>query len=260
MGEFALEAVRVSKSFGARKALDAVTVTLRPGEMTALIGPSGSGKSTLMRICAGLLEADPTSGPVRVEGALVQDAGALAADVRAGRQKVGFVFQQFNLVGRLTAITNVLVGGLARLTGARALTGVWPEAEKVRAMGALDRVGVAEFAGRRTSTLSGGQQQRVAIARALHQGASILFADEPIASLDPVSARRAMALLQELNERDGKTVLVTLHQVDYAVKYCRRIIALKEGRVAYDGPPGGLDERVLADIYGAQIEEAFWNV
>jgi phosphonate transport system ATP-binding protein len=259
MAEFALAAESVSKTFGARKALDGVSINLARGEMTALIGPSGSGKSTLMRVCAGLVEADETSGAVHVAGALVQARGKLSPEVRDGRRRIGFVFQQFNLVGRLTAFGNVLIGGLSRLTGLRALLGQWTEDEKLRAMAALDRAGVAEFAGRRASTLSGGQQQRVAIARALHQGADILFADEPIASLDPVSARRAMALLRQLNERDGLTVLVTLHQVDYAMKYCRRIIALKDGRIAYDGLPTGLDNRALADIYGAEIEEAFWN-
>jgi len=259
MAEHALAAQGVSKTFGARKALDNVSVTLIPGEMTALIGPSGSGKSTLMRVCAGLIEADAGSGPVRVQGVLVQEHGKLAEDVRTARTKIGFVFQQFNLVGRLTAIGNVLVGGLARKSGAAALLGQWTGEDKAQAMAALDRAGVPEFAGRRTSTLSGGQQQRVAIARALHQGAEILFADEPIASLDPVSARRAMALLQELNAQDGKTVLVTLHQVDYALKYCRRIIALKEGRIAYDGPAEGLTKHILAEVYGAEIEEAFWN-
>lgn len=259
MAEPALEAKSVSKTFGARTALDGVSLTLQPGEMTALIGPSGSGKSTLMRVCAGLLEADETTGPVKLQGLLVQERGKMSDDVREARTRVGMIFQQFNLVGRLTAIGNVLVGGLSRLTGWRASVGAWPTDEKFRAMAALDRAGVAEFAGRRTSTLSGGQQQRVAIARALHQGAGILFADEPIASLDPVSARRAMELLQQLNEADGKTVLVTLHQVDYALKYCRRIVALKEGRIAYDGPSAGLDRQALSDIYGAEIEEAFWH-
>ncbi len=259
MVESALSAERVSKTFGERKALDGVSLTLARGEMTALIGPSGSGKSTLLRICAGLLDADEGSGAVRLDSLLVQERGKLAPDVRAARTKVGVVFQQFNLVGRLTALSNVLIGGVARLEGVRKWLGVWPMAEKLKAMAALDRVGVAEFAGRRASTLSGGQQQRVAIARALHQGADILFADEPIASLDPVSARRAMELLQALNEKDGKTVLVTLHQVDYALRYCRRIVALKEGKIAYDGPAAGLDRARLADIYGAEIEEAFWH-
>jgi len=259
MGELALIAERLSKTFGARKALDGVSLTLTRGEMTALIGPSGSGKSTFMRVCAGLIEADASSGPVRAGDVLVQDGGKLAPGVREGRRRIGFIFQQFNLVGRLSAFGNVLIGGLSRLTGAAAVLGGWDAAERSNALAALDRAGIAEFAGRRASTLSGGQQQRVAIARALHQGAEILFADEPIASLDPVAARRVMTLLSELNQRDGLTLLVTLHQVDYAMKYCRRIVALKDGRVAYDGPPAGLDAKVLAEVYGAEIEEAFWN-
>ena len=237
-------------------ALDRMDLDVARGAFFGVVGRSGSGKSTFLNLLGGL--DTPTAGTIEVDGLKVTGASqdALAA---YRRDKVGFIFQQFNLVGRLTAIGNVLVGGLARLSGAAAMIGQWAPDDKQRAMAALDRAGVAEFAGRRTSTLSGGQQQRVAIARALHQGADLLFADEPIASLDPVSARRAMALLQELNERDGKTILVTLHQVDYALKYCRRIIALKEGKIAYDGPSDGLDKRRLAEIYGAEIEEAFWH-
>jgi phosphonate transport system ATP-binding protein len=253
----ALVAAGLSKAFGPKVALDAVSLSLAAGERVALIGPSGSGKSTLLRMCAGLVLAD--AGSVSLEGVIVQAEGRYGPDVRHARARIGFVFQQFNLVGRLDALTNVLIGALARLERGPAALGAWPAEEQRRAMIALDRVGVVDLARRRVSTLSGGQQQRVAIARALHQGAKVLFADEPIASLDPVSARKTMTLLAELNAREGLTLLVSLHQVDYAIRYCERIVALKEGRLVYDGPAAGLDRERLVDIYGAEIEEAFWQ-
>lgn len=126
-------------------------------------------------------------------------------------------------------------------------------------MAALHRVGVSDYAAQRANTLSGGQQQRGAIARCLVQGAEAVIADEPVASLDPVSARRVMDLLQDLNRRDGMTVLVTLHQVEYAIRYCRRVVALKAGKVVYDGPSEGLDRPMLVDIYGPEIEDVMWE-
>jgi phosphonate transport system ATP-binding protein len=148
-----------------------------------------------------------------------------------------------------------MVGALARIPGWRGLLGVWPQHDQRRAMEALTRVGVAEYAGQRANTLSGGQQQRGAIARTLVQGAESILADEPVASLDPVSARRVMAILADLNARDGLTVVVTLHQVEYATRYCRRVVALKAGRIVYDGPVEGLSRPFLVDIYGPEFED-----
>ncbi|MGE3304207.1 MAG: phosphonate ABC transporter ATP-binding protein, partial [Hyphomonadaceae bacterium] len=253
MSEYVLETEGLAKAFGARAAVANVNIRLARGEYVGLIGPSGSGKSTFMRLCAGLIAAD--AGSIRVDGAVVQKEGRLAKEVRALRARIGFVFQQFNLVGRLNALTNVLIGALARRDSFALL---WPLAEQQRAMAALERVGVADLAAQRVSTLSGGQQQRVAIARALHQGAKIMLADEPIASLDPVTARRTMDLLSDLNMREGITLLVSLHQVDFAMRYCKRIIALKDGRVVYDGPAQDLGRPLLQEIYGAEIEDAFW--
>jgi phosphonate transport system ATP-binding protein len=158
-------------------------------------------------------------------------------------------------VGRLTLFTNVMIGALSRVAGWRGALGLWPEADKRRAMEALNRVGVADYAGQRANTLSGGQQQRGAIARSLVQGAESILADEPVASLDPVAARRVMATLSDLNHKDGLTVIVTLHQVDYALRYCRRIVALKAGRIAYDGSADGLSRAALIDIYGPEYED-----
>lgn len=249
----------VSKTFGSRKALNGVSVEVAAGEMVALIGPSGSGKSTLLRSITGLQNIDPGKGTIEVFGEVVQKNGRITGRVRAARGKLGMIFQQFNLVGRLSLFSNVMLGALGRLPGWRGVLGLWPADDKARAMAALHRVGVSDYAGQRANTLSGGQQQRGAIARALVQGAQAILADEPVASLDPVSARKVMELLVELNKRDGLGVIVTLHQVDYAIRYCDRVIALQAGKIVYDGPTTGLDTNRLIDIYGPEFEDAFWE-
>jgi phosphonate transport system ATP-binding protein len=249
----------VSKTFGARKALNGVSVEVGAGEMVALIGPSGSGKSTLLRSITGLQSIDPGKGVISVFGEVVQKDGRVTGKVRAARQKLGMIFQQFNLVGRLSLFSNVMLGCLGRIPAWKGTFGLWPSADKKKAMEALHRVGVADYAAQRANTLSGGQQQRGAIARALLQGARAILADEPVASLDPVSARKVMELLVELNQRDGLGVIVTLHQVDYAIRYCDRVIALQAGKVVYDGPSTGLDTKRLIEIYGPEFEDAFWE-
>ncbi len=246
----------LSKSFGEVRALADVSLDVRPGEMVALIGPSGSGKSTLMRVAAGLIAADPGAGRVEACGGTVQARGRVDPRTRRTRARIGFVFQQFNLVGRLSLFTNVALGSLGRIGFWRGLFGLWPAETRTAAMTALARVGIAEAAGRRARTLSGGQQQRGAIARALTQGAEILLADEPVASLDPVAARNVMGILRDLTREDRLAVLVSLHQVDHARRYCDRAVALAGGAVAYDGPVAGLDRNRLAAIYGAEFEEA----
>jgi phosphonate transport system ATP-binding protein len=254
-----LSVSEASKSFGARRALDAVSLQVRRGEMIALIGPSGSGKSTLLRSISGLHAIDPGAGRIEALGATIQADGRISRRVRQARARIGFVFQQFNLVGRLSLFTNVALGSLGRIGFLRGLLGLWPAQTKTATMAALARVGVAEQAGQRANTLSGGQQQRGAIARALVQEAQVLLADEPVASLDPVAARRVMETLRDLNRADGLTVVVTLHQVDYALRYCERVVALKAGRLVYDGPAAGLDRARLVDIYGPEFEDVFWE-
>jgi phosphonate transport system ATP-binding protein len=249
----------VSKTFGARKALDGVSLSIVRGEMVALIGPSGSGKSTLLRAISGLGAIDAGGGTVEAFGQAVQARGRVSDQIRAVRARIGMVFQQFNLVGRLTLFSNVALGLLGRLGFWRGLVGLWPAEAKAEVMGALARVGVAEYAGQRAATLSGGQQQRGAIARALVQRAEVILADEPVASLDPVSARRVMELLRGLNREAAISVVVSLHQVDYAMRYCPRVVALKAGRIVYDGPSSGLDHARLVEIYGPEIEEVFWE-
>jgi len=242
---------RLNKCFGGKQVLFDLALDVGPGEMVALIGPSGSGKSTLMRHLSGLACADRSDGSlVRVLGRTVQSHGRLDRRVRSVRADIGYVFQQFNLIGRLSVLSNVLMGRLGRIPRWRGTLGRFSGHDKALAMAALERVGLADRAWQRASTLSGGQQQRVAIARALAQEAELILADEPIASLDPESARRVMDILRDINEADGKTVVVTLHQVDYALRYCERVVALKAGRIHFDGAADLLTEPLLNQLYG----------
>jgi phosphonate transport system ATP-binding protein len=257
-----VDAKGISKSFqrGVR-VLDDVSLTLARGEMVALIGASGSGKSTLIRALAGLIAVDNAgrdneAGRITMMGEPIQRGGRLACS-RGLRARIGVIFQQFNLVPRLSVLTNVCFGLLGRLPLLRGSLGQFSDADKRKAMQALARVGIAEHALKRANELSGGQQQRAAIARSLVQGAELLIADEPIASLDPASARRVMDLIADMNRKDGLTVFISLHQVEYALKYCPRTIALKAGKVAYDGPSSALTPAFLNQLYGAESEELF---
>ncbi|GLK84990.1 phosphonate ABC transporter ATP-binding protein [Ancylobacter defluvii] len=251
----ALELDRVSKTWGAMRAVDNVSLRIEAGERVALIGASGSGKSTLIRIASGLALADPTSGGVRSFGLGVQDKGKLSSEVRRARRQIGLVFQQFALVGRLTVMTNVLVGVLGRISRLRGTLGLFNDDEKRTALAALAEVGIAQHAGKKARELSGGQQQRVAIARALVQGAKLVLADEPIASLDPKSAKRVMDTLVTMSRDHGIALVVSLHQVDYATAYFDRVIAMNAGRVVFDGPASRITSAFLTELYGASAEE-----
>lgn len=250
-----MTAIRVSglsKTFGVRRALHDISLTVAPGEMVALIGASGSGKSTLLRHLSGFVAGD--GGEIRVGGELVQHQGRIARNVRTLRSHIGFVFQQFNLVGRLTVLTNVLTGQLHSIPTHRSLFRLFTRAEREAGLAALREVGMEDRAYQRASTLSGGQQQRAAIARALVQGAKIILADEPIASLDPESSRKVMDMLSRVNREHGCAVLVSLHQVDVALRYCPRVVAMREGRIVYDGPSASLSAEFLADLYRSESE------
>ena len=255
----AIEISGLSKTFRSGqqtfKALDDVSMKICSGQMVGLIGASGSGKSTMLRHIAGLTPGDCTANSIMVLGRSVQTNGVVDQDIRETRARVGFIFQQFNIVGQLPVLTNVLVGSLGRIPAWRGTTGWFTRAERIQALEALARVGMEKFAMQRASTLSGGEQQRVAIARALMQGAEVILADEPIASLDPVSSRNVMEILMRIHIEDRKTVVVSLHQVDYALRYCERIVALKRGEIVYDGPSSDVTTEMLRDIYGDKFVE-----
>ncbi|MBS7539316.1 phosphonate ABC transporter ATP-binding protein [Ancylobacter lacus] len=253
----ALELDRVTKTYGAMRAVDGVSLSIAPGERVALIGASGSGKSTLIRVASGLSLADRGAGQgiVRSFGVSVQEEGRLSREVRRARRHIGLVFQQFALVGRLSVLTNVLVGALGRMSVLRGTLGLFNEDERRTAYAALAEVGIAAHAAKKARQLSGGQQQRVAIARALVQGAKLVLADEPIASLDPKSAKRVMDTLVTMSRDHGIALVVSLHQVDYATAYFDRVVAMNAGRVVFDGPASKITAAFLTELYGASAEE-----
>ncbi|WP_407242744.1 phosphonate ABC transporter ATP-binding protein [Escherichia coli] len=248
---------KLAKTFNQHQALHAVDLNIHHGEMVALLGPSGS-TSTLLRRLSGLITGDKSAGShIELLGRTVQREGRLARDIRKSRANTGYIFQQFNLVNRLSVLENVLIGALGSTPFWRTCFSWFTREQKQRALQALTRVGMVHFAHQRVSTLSGGQQQRVAIARALMQQAKVILADEPIASLDPESARIVMDTLRDINQNDGITVVVTLHQVDYALRYCERIVALRQGHVFYDGSSQQFDNERFDHLYRSinRIEE-----
>ena len=264
MSTAAIEVVRVAKSFHpGMLALKDISLKVAPGEMVALIGASGSGKSTLIRAIAGLINIDKPNrrettlagGRITIMNEPMQAHGRITASASRLRARIGVIFQQFNLVPRLSVLNNVCLGLLGQIPRWRGTLARFSKDERLRAMHALARVGIAEHALKRGSELSGGQQQRAAIARTLVQGARVLIADEPIASLDPRAARRVMDILAELNRQDEITVMVSLHQVEFALSYCPRTIALRDGRIVYDGPSSALSVEFLSELYGAESEE-----
>jgi phosphonate transport system ATP-binding protein len=232
---------------GGPRALDGVDLDIGPGEFVALIGASGAGKSTLLRCLNGLVT--PTAGEVRIGDQAV--TGASPEALRRVRARIGFVFQQFNLLRRLTVLENTLIGRLAHTSRWRSLVGWFGPADVARAHAILTRVGLDGLAGRRVDTLSGGQQQRVAIARALLQEPAVVLADEPMSSLDPALAHTVMEFLRRINQEDGITVVASLHVLELAQAYGRRVIGLSRGRVVHDGPPDSLDAAAAARIFGS---------
>jgi phosphonate transport system ATP-binding protein len=234
----------VSRHFGDTRAVDNVSLTIEPGQFVGVIGRSGAGKSTMLRLINRLI--DPTSGSVSFDG----------VEITALKGKA-LIFQQFNLVDRLDVLTNVLIGRLAEHGFLSSMAMQFTDAERTIAIEALDRLDLVPQALQRAGTLSGGQQQRVAIAKALVQKPKIMLADEPVASLDPANATLVMDGLAQINKEDGITVLVNLHTLDTARAYCDRIIAMRQGRVFFDGNARQLTDDVVRDIYGLKGLQEF---
>jgi phosphonate transport system ATP-binding protein len=235
---------------GGVRALDDVSLEVRDGEFVVLIGLSGSGKSTLLRCINRLVE--PTSGRILIDDEDI--TAARGSDLRKIRRGIGMIFQQFNLVKRSTVLTNVLTGRLGYVSQWQALLAHFGEDDYRRALANLERVGLRDRAHQRADRLSGGQQQRVAIARALMQEPKIMLADEPVASLDPATSHSVLKYLQQIN-RDGMTVICSLHFLSLARTYATRVIALKAGRLMFDGKPSEIDERRFQAIYGEDAVE-----
>jgi phosphonate transport system ATP-binding protein len=237
----------VTKRYGTTLALDDVSFVVDPGEFVALLGPSGAGKSTLFR-CVTRLVA-PDTGVVRVLG---RDMSALGGqELRLARRDVGLIFQQFNLIGRLSAMDNVLAGRMGHASTLRVMLRQFTRADRQLALAALDRVGLLERAGQRADSLSGGQQQRVAIARVLAQQARLLLADEPVSSLDPQSAENVLGILRNIARETGIAVVCALHQVDLARRYADRVVALRGGRKLLDVSVNAFDQNAFQELYGA---------
>ncbi len=235
----------VSKRYGDLLALDQVSFTIEPGELVVLLGPSGAGKSSVFRCLTQLVR--PDGGAITVSGQRLDRLGGAA--LRQARSAIGLVFQQHNLIGRLSVIDNVLTGRIHGAPTWRVLLRSFSSADRQLALDCLNRVGLLEKAYQRADSLSGGQQQRVAIARALAQQGQVLLADEPVASLDPESSRQILLTLQRIAHDTGIAVLCSLHQVELARLYADRLIGLRGGRVVFSGPPGELDETLERAIY-----------
>ena len=237
--------------FGTVTAVDGVSFAVRKGEFVAIIGPSGAGKSTLLRAINRL--APVSSGRILAEGRDVSRLKGRA--LYRWRSQAGMIFQQFNLVPRLDALTNVLTGRLNSVPFWRSWTGTFSFRDQLEAMALLEELGLVDKAFVRVEHLSGGQQQRVAIARALMQRPSLMLADEPTASLDPRNARMVMETLRMINRRRGITTLVNLHNVEFAREFADRVVALRAGRKVFDGAPQALDPTLVAELYlGDEIE------
>lgn len=226
-----------------------ITLDIGGDGVTAIIGPSGTGKSTLIR-CVNRL-VDPTAGEILFEG---QDLAKLSGQaLRMARRRIGMVFQEYNLVERLSVIENVLSGRLGYIPAWRAFMRKFPAEDIARAFDLIDAVGLnQEFATRRADALSGGQRQRVGIARAIMQNPALVLADEPTSSLDPKTSVEIMELLADLSSTQGIPIIVNIHNVDLAKRYAARVIGMTGGEVVYDGPPEGLRDAHLKHIYGGE--------
>jgi len=252
-----LEIKDLHKTYGAKtQVLRGINFQIEQGEFVCIIGLSGAGKSTLLRCVNRLIEA--SSGAVLVpralsgvsaDGAKVDVLKLNTEELRLLRRKVGMVFQQFNIVKRLSVIENVLSGGLGYQPGLRSVLRIFSRDEKRRALTNLERVGLLDHAYKRADQLSGGEQQRVAIARTLMQQPAIILADEPVASLDPRLSRVVLDILKRVCREDGITALVSLHALELTREYADRIIGLKQGQIFFDGPARDLTDTIVDSVY-----------
>ena len=250
-GIIMLRVENISKTYeDGTQALKGVTFNVAPGEFVAVLGKSGSGKSTLLRCINRLVE--PTEGSIFLGDDEI--TGASPSALRLLRRKIGLVFQQYNLVNRLTVWTNVMTGDLGVLPSWMGLAGYFPRTSIDRAKVHLERVGLADKANSRADKLSGGQQQRVGIARALVQEPRLILADEPVSSLDPVSAKTIMDLLREINQKNGVSIICNLHLPDLAREYAQRLLVLRDGKIVFDGVPKQMDSSRLEALYESPLQ------
>lgn len=246
-----LSLINVTKSYGAAKAVQNVSLSVEPGEFVVLLGPSGAGKSTIFKCISQLVR--PDSGEVKLHSTTLNNLKGRA--LRAQRQKIGLIFQQFNLVSRLTALQNVLLGRLGQMPTWKANLGLFDRNDRQLALKALDRVGLLDKAYQRADTLSGGQQQRVAIARVMTQQSELIIADEPVASLDPSTSRQVLGRLKEVAAESRMAILCSLHQTDLALEFADRIVAIKSGRITLNKRAGEMSAVEIDEIYVKDLIE-----
>lgn len=238
----------LSRVYGDRFAAKDISIEIAPGAFIGVIGRSGAGKSTLLRMINRLV--DPTSGTIMMDG--INVTLLKGAPLRSWRRRCAMIFQQYNLIGRVDVLTNVLMGRLGHMPAWRALFKIWSHEDRVIALSALEQLDIASLAAQRADQLSGGQQQRVAICRALVQEPDIILADEPIASLDPRNTKVVMDALQRINREFGITIICNLHSLDLARIYCHRLVGMAQGRVVFDDVPSALTEDVARELYGLE--------
>ncbi|HWB51748.1 MAG TPA: phosphonate ABC transporter ATP-binding protein [Stellaceae bacterium] len=240
----------LSRRFGAKSAVADISLQIDKGSFVGIIGRSGAGKSTLLRLVNRLVE--PSGGRILFDG--VDVTGLRGRELRQWRARAAMVFQQFNLIGRLDVLTNVLMGRLATVPAWRAMLSWWPDADKAVALAALEQFDMAPLAAQRADQLSGGQQQRVAIARALVQEPELVLADEPTASLDPHNSRVVMDALRRINRHFGITVICNLHSLEIARAYCDRLVGMAAGEIVFDGATASLTDIAARELYGIASE------
>ncbi|MBN8203375.1 MULTISPECIES: phosphonate ABC transporter ATP-binding protein [Bacillaceae] len=252
-----LEVNHLTKQFGKdSKALNDVSFSVQEGEFVSIIGPSGAGKSTLLRCINRMIDA--TGGDIRFQGLHVMDLKK--KELKQVRTKIGMIFQHYNLVNRLSVIENTLHGKLGTKSTLAGVLGLYSKEEKQQAIQILKVLGLNEMIYKRADQLSGGQKQRVGIARALIQNPRMLLCDEPIASLDPNSAKVIMDHLKKVSTTMGITVVVNLHQVDVAIKYSDRIIGINKGQAVYNGTAKGMTSEDIQRIYGSEADDLIFDI
>jgi phosphonate transport system ATP-binding protein len=238
----------LTRAYGNKLAASDITLEIPQGAFVGVIGRSGAGKSTLLRMLNRLV--DPTSGVIRFGD--VEVTALKGRELRGWRRRCAMIFQQFNLVGRLDVLTNVLLGRLGHMPAWRAMLKLWSHEDRLIALAALEQMDISGLVTQRADQLSGGQQQRVAICRALVQEPELILADEPIASLDPRNTKIVMDALLRINREFGITVICNLHSLDIARSYCDRLVGMAQGRVVFNDVPGALTDDVARELYGLE--------
>ena len=233
------------------EALKNVDATIEQGEFITIIGLSGAGKSTFLK-CINKIH-DVTEGALVVDG--INPNTLYGKELRQYKRKIGMVFQSFNLIGKTTVLKNVLASRVADMPLWKTILGIYSKPDKIKALEALDKVGILEKAYIRADQLSGGQQQRVALARTVAQEPMVILADEPVASLDPITAKQVMDDFKRINEMENITVIANMHHVDLALQYAKRVIGIRDGEIVFDGPVDKVNDDVLTHVYGRALTD-----